>query len=188
MGSSQAPYASLLEFIMNKKEFDQSNMDEKFEFLYNGLSWLYKEMESLKQAAPTKNKKKKKSKIESYIKTAFKYQRDKYEKNNQKKFNISMDDVIAHFMGIESFVECYNKWKESGDDYYKPTIFYSDCGEESMECFPTSTLGKYRILQKEREEQKSNLNVSGGKPSKLAPDGSTWPEWIKKQKEEKGTK
>ena len=44
---------------MTKQEFDNASLDEKFEFIYNGLSWVYKEMESLKQAAPIKQKSKK---------------------------------------------------------------------------------------------------------------------------------
>jgi hypothetical protein len=175
-------------FIM-KEHFDVLSEEEKLDGIYHALESLLSRIEALEdnqgrtksQAAPIK----KKSKIEAYIKSAFVKQRNKWERQNAKRFDIPMEDVIAHFMEIRSFVENFNTWNETGDDDYKPTI-YSDGEEVSMESFHTSTLGKWREMQEQRKEQKRNANIAGGKPTDLAPDGSTWPEWIKKQRERKG--
>tara|TARA_R100001591_G_scaffold106900_1_gene115533 strand:+ start:815 stop:1354 length:540 start_codon:yes stop_codon:yes gene_type:complete len=171
------------------EQFESLEQEEKIDAIFYGMEALLSRIEALEdnqgraksQAAPIK----KKSKIEAYIKSAFLKQRNKWERQNAKRFNIPMDDVISYFMSIESFVENFNTWNETGDDDYKPTI-YSDGEEESMSSFHTSTLGKWREMQELRKEQKRNANIAGGKPSRLAPDGSTWSEYIKKQREQKG--
>lgn len=187
---ARLPLSAFGVFIM-KEHFDVLSEEEKLDGIYHALESLLTRIEALEdkegrtksQAAPLK----KKTKIDAHIKKAFLKQRRKWERINGKKFEMELEDVISHFKSIESFANDFNIWEETGDDDYKPTIF-TDGEGETIESFGTSNLGTWRQMQEQRAEQKRNANIAGGKTSRLAPDGSTWPEWIKKQREEKGAK
>ncbi len=137
---------------MNKKEFDQSNMDEKFEFLYNGLSWLYKEMESLKQAAPTKKKSKKETwprdlSFEEFIKKSFK-QAERSVNNRLEKKGFDLVTKVTWMEALEkaqadkTFMENYAAWME-GNNNLRPTMFFNGI-DRGINHLKFNTAGEFR--------------------------------------------
>lgn len=120
---------------MNKKEFDQASVDEKLEFLYNGLSWLYKEMESSKKAAPTKKKSKKETwprnlSFEEFIRKTFENAENGINKRlNKRGFDIKTKvtwlEALEKAQADKTFMENYKDWLD-GDNGSRPTMFFED--------------------------------------------------------------
>ena len=144
------PLSAFGVFIMNKSELNKLLWTGEYKDLVSAILEMNQEIQHLKnikRGEPIETK----DPMGKYIIQQYRQKKNNLEAIIGDKIEASEKEVLEYFTSQEGFVDNYNKWKETKNKYYRPTI-YADGAEANLSSFTVGILGKWEGYKKSQVE------------------------------------
>jgi len=139
---------------MNKAEMKKILADGSYLNLLSAIYAMNEEIQHLKDkkiGEPIETK----DPMGKYIIQQYRQKKNKLEAIIGDEIKASEKEILEYFTSQEGFVENYNKWKETKNKYYRPTI-YADGAEANLSSFTVGILGKWEGYKESQIEAQND--------------------------------